>query len=80
MKKIILIILAHLAAVAFLYLFGSSLNDRIVQSQTSHAGVISVFSIAFGIYSTVLNFLYQRNQAFHLFVNRIWFRLIRTHT
>jgi hypothetical protein len=80
MKKIVLIISAHLVAVALLFWCGSSLNDTIVRSQNSHAGIVSVFSIAFGIYSTVLNFLYQRNQAFHLFVNRIWLRLIHTHT
>ena len=78
--KIFIIIAAHLVAIALLFWCGVAFNDPIVQSQNHHAGLVAVFSIAFGIYSTVINFLYQRNQAFHLFLNRIWFRLVRTHT
>jgi hypothetical protein len=78
--KIFIIIAAHLVAIALLFWCGVAFNDFIVQSQNHHAGLVAVFSVAFGIYSTAINFLYQRNQAFHLFLNRIWFRLIRTHT
>src|ERR1035441_10448276 len=78
--KIFIVIAAHLVAVVLLFWCGVAFNDSIVQSQNHHAGLIAVFSTAFGIYTTTVNLLYQRNQAFHLFVNRIWFRLSRTHT
>lgn len=78
--KIFLIVIGHLVLIAVLLWSGVKLNDFIIQSQNQYAGLISVFSIAFGIYTTAANFLYQRNQAFHLFINRIRFRFIRTHT
>jgi hypothetical protein len=78
--KIFWIIAAHVVVSAFLLWGGISLNDVILHSQSRYPGVVSVFSVAFAVYTTALNFLYHRNLAFHLFVNRIRLRLARTHT
>jgi len=78
--KIFWIIIAHVAVSVFLLWGGVSLNDVILHSQSRYPGVVSVFSVAFAAYTTALNFLYHRNLAFHLFVNRIRLRLARTHT
>ena len=78
--KIVSIIIAHLVVIALLVYAGISWNNEIAQSQTKYTGLIAIFSIAWTLYITAINFLYQRNQAFHLFVNRVWLRLVRTHT
>lgn len=78
--KIFWITAAHAVAVALLVWGGISFNDVIVHSQSRYPGVVSVFSIAFGIYTATLNFLYRRNLAFHLFINRLRLRFKPTHT
>ncbi|HET7625764.1 MAG TPA: hypothetical protein VFM25_10925 [Verrucomicrobiae bacterium] len=78
--KIFWIIAAHVVAIALLLWGGVSFNDVIVNSQSRYPGVVSVFSVAFGLYTAALNLLYHRSLAFHLFVNRLRLRLARTHT
>jgi hypothetical protein len=77
MKRIVLIILSHVFAVAFLLWIGLKFNTAIADD---YAGVITVFSVAFGLYTTLLNVRYQTNPSFHLFINRLFMRLRRTHT
>jgi hypothetical protein len=71
------IIILHIIVISVLVWVGIALNDAI---SNEYAGLIAVFSIALGLYSTVLNILYQRWQNFYLFVNRMLLILRRTHT
>lgn len=75
--KILLIIIGHVIGIALLLRLGIRFNDAL---GNHYAGVVSLFTFAFGIYTTVLNFLYHRNPAFHLFVNRLRLRLSPTYT
>jgi len=74
--KLTIIIFAHLIGLALLLFLGVSLNTFL----QGHAGVISVLSVAIGLYSTVVNILYHRNRRLYLFVNRVLLKVRRTHT
>jgi hypothetical protein len=76
----IAVIIAHAALITLLVIVGLGLNEFIRTSQNNYPGLIAVFSVGFGLYTTILNFLYHRNQAFHLLLNRIKFKLKRSHT
>lgn len=76
-SKAVIIAVAHAFAIALLAWAGLALNDAISRK---YAGVVTVFSLAAGLYTTVLNILYQRSYAFHLLVNRVRLKLARTHT
>lgn len=75
--KVFLIILGHVIGIALLLGLGIRFNEAL---GNRYAGVVSLFTFAFGIYTAILNFLYHRNLAFHLFVNRVKLRLRPTHT
>jgi hypothetical protein len=78
--KVFWIIGGHIVAVCTLFWAGLALNNVVRQYSEAYTGVISVFSVAFGIYTAGLSFLYQRNAAFHLFVQRLLLKIARTHT
>lgn len=80
MKTLTLVILAHVVAITALVFVGLALNTTITTYADSYAGVITVLSTAFGVYSFVVNFLYQRNRDFHFWVNRLRLLFTRTHT
>lgn len=73
----VFIIIGHILVIVLLLWFGTLLNEKI---NNDYAGVITVFSLALGIYSTAVNILYQRWQKLHLFANRIFLMFRRTHT
>ncbi|OHB55382.1 MAG: hypothetical protein A2173_05160 [Planctomycetes bacterium RBG_13_44_8b] len=75
--KVCVIIICHVLAVLLLLWVGFHLNEKI---NNDYMGVITVFSLAWAIYSTFLNILYQRWQKFHLFVSRVFLIFRRTHT
>lgn len=75
--RFVFIIIGHIVLIVLLLWLGTSLNAKI---NHDYAGVITVFSLALGIYSTALNILYQKWQRFHLFANRIFLIFRRTHT
>jgi len=75
--RLVFIIGCHVVAIVLLLWLGTSLNEKI---NHEYAGVITVFSLALGIYSTALNILYQKWQRFHLFANRVFLLFRRTHT
>jgi hypothetical protein len=74
------IIGCHVAAIGVLLWAGLRFNDVAKQWTSAYTGVITLFSIAFGLYTASLSFLYQRNAAFHLLVHRLILKVIRTHT
>jgi hypothetical protein len=78
--KVFWIIGGHVVAIGLLLWAGLALNNIIKQSSDAYTGVIILFSVAFGLYTTALSFLYQRNAAFHLLVHRLLLKIIRTHT
>jgi hypothetical protein len=78
--KVFWIIIGHIIAIGLLFWAGIALNDIIKQYSDTYTGVITLFSIAFGVYTAILSFLYQQNAAFHLFVHRLLLRITRTHT
>jgi hypothetical protein len=77
MKTISTVIILHIVFLVVIIWLGVTLNDEI---NNKYAGAITVFSIAFALYTTALNFLYQRWQRFYLFINRVLLKLRRTHT
>ena len=77
MKSSVAIFLGHIVGVVILLFVGLFLNDAITGK---YAGVITVFSIAIGIYTFALNFLYRSNATFHFFVNRWMLFFRKTHT
>jgi len=80
MKTIGWIVVGHILGMLLLLWIGLWLNPLIVEYGNAYAGVITVFSTAFGIYATVLSVLYQKNRRFHFWVNRFRLMLSRTHT
>ena len=78
--RVFKVVSAHLVVIVLLLWLGLLLNEMIVHYADTYAGVITVFSVAFGVYTTALNLLYQRHPGFHFFVNRLWLKTIRTHT
>jgi len=74
--KLAIIIFVHLIGLTLLLFLGVSLNTFL----QSHAGVISVLSVAVGLYATAVNILYHRNRRLYLFVNRVLLKVRRTHT
>jgi len=80
MKTLLWIVLAHVAVIVALVFFGLWISPMIDQYAKKYSGVITVLSTFFGVYSLVLNLLYQRNLAFHLFVDRLRLLVSRTHT
>jgi hypothetical protein len=77
MKPITFVIILHIVVVLLLVWLGIALNDKI---KNDYTGLITVFSIALGLYTTALNFLYRRSQRFYLLVNRVLLKLRHTHT
>ncbi len=77
MKIISTVIFLHILFIGLLIWLGIALNDEV---KNEYTGVITVFSIALALYTTALNFLYQRWQRFYLFINRVLLKLRRTHT
>lgn len=75
--KIFLIIAGHLLIGGIVIFCGVLLNDKINQE---YAGVITVVSIGISLYTIIFNYLYQRTQRVHLFVNRILLKCKRSHT
>lgn len=75
-----IIVLGHIAGISLLLWIGWSLNDLINQYATKFAGIITVFSTAFGLYSFSVSLLYHRNRRFHFWVNRLRLMFVRTHT
>lgn len=75
--KALLFILGHIVGITLLIVIGYAFNDKI---NDDYAGMITVLSIGIAIYSTAINILYQKNQRFYLFVNRVLLQLKRTHT
>lgn len=71
------IIVGHIFGIILVLIVGLQLNDAISKD---YAGLVAVFSILIGGYTTLLNVLYQRSYAFHLLVNRLRLKLARTHT
>lgn len=59
MRTILWIIVTHILGIAFLCWIALSLNTAIDKYATDYAGLITVFSTAFGIYSFTVNLLYQ---------------------
>ena len=43
-------------------------------------GVVTAFTSIYGAAVTAYNVLYSKNRKFYLFVNRLWFKVARTHT
>ena len=43
-------------------------------------GVVTAFTSIYGAGVTAYNILYHKNRKFYLFVNRLWFKMVRTHT
>lgn len=80
MKTLLILVLGHIAGITLLLWIGWSLNELINQYANKYAGIITVLSSAFGIYSFVVSLLYHRNRRFHFWVNRIRLTLSRTHT
>lgn len=80
MKTLITVICAHVAGLAVLFAIGWSLNDVIHEKADKYAGLITVFSTAFGIYSFVISVLYNRNRQFYFWINRLRLMFSRTHT
>jgi hypothetical protein len=80
MKKALWIIGGHVVVVGLLFWAGFALNDIIKKHSDAYTGIITLFSVAFAAYTTALNFLYQRNAAFHLYVHRLLLKITRTHT
>ena len=78
--KVFWIIAGHVVAIGLLLWAGLALNHVIKQYSDAYTGVITLFSITFGVYTAVLSFLYQQNAAFHLFVQRLLLKIARTHT
>ena len=78
--KALWIIGGHVIVVGLLLWAGLALNDVIKTYSDAYTGIITLFSIAFGLYTTALSCLYQRNAAFHLFVHRLLLKISRTHT
>jgi hypothetical protein len=78
--KVFWIIGGHVVAIGLLLWAGLALNNVIKQYSDAYTGVITLFSVAFGVYTAILSFLYQQNAAFHLFVHRLLLRIVRTHT
>ena len=76
MKTMVVVIL-HIVVIFLLIWLGITLDGKI---KNDHTWLIAVFSIALGLYTTVLNFLYRRWQRFYLFVNRVLLKLRHTHT
>lgn len=77
MKKVMIIIAVHVVGIGLLTAIGLRLNAVISEK---YAGLVTVYSLAVGVYTTVLSVLYQRSYAFHLFVNRLRLKFARTHT
>lgn len=80
MRTIFWVAAGHVVGVALLIGVGFALNSTIHQYAEDYAGLITVFSTAFGVYAFIVNLLYHKNRAFHLWVNRILLVLTRTHT
>ncbi len=78
--KVFWIIGGHILIICLLFWMGLALNTTIKQYSDDYTGVITLFSVAFGLYTASLSLLYQRNAAFHLFVQRLLLRIARTHT
>ena len=78
--KALWVIVGHAVVVGLLLWAGFAFNDIITKYSDAYTGIITLFSVAFAAYTTALNFLYQRNAAFHLFVHRLLLRVTRTHT
>jgi len=78
--KVFWIIGGHVVAIGLLLCAGLALNNVIKQYSDAYTGVITLFSVAFGVYTAILSFLYQQNATFHLFVHRLLLRIARTHT
>lgn len=80
MRTVLWVGLAHLVGIAALFGLGLLLNKTIDQYAQDYAGLITIFSSAFGVYAVVVNLLYQKNRDFHLWVNRLLLLFVRTHT
>ena len=78
--KALWVIVGHAVVVGLLFWAGFALNDIIKKYSEAYTGIITLFSVAFAAYTTALNFLYQRNATFHLFVHRLLLKITRTHT
>lgn len=78
--KAFLIIAGHIVVALLLFRVGISFNDIIKKYSENYTGLITLFSVAFGIYTTALNILYQRSPTFHLFIHRLLLKITRTHT
>jgi hypothetical protein len=74
--KWLLIVFLHVLGVALLVFVGLQLNDTLDR----YAGVSSVLSGAFGIYTLAFSLLYNRNPKFYSAVNRLLLLVQRDHT
>src|SRR5262245_26976794 len=74
--KWIWIAVLHILGIALLVFAGLWLNDILDR----YAGVVSVLSGAFGLYSLGISLLYNRNPRFYSFVNRLLLHIKRDHT
>ena len=79
-KRLAIIVVVHIVAILALYWLGLALSDKIESYGKTYSGVVTIFSVAIGLYSTVLNWLYHRSPAFHFFVNQLLLLVGRNHT
>jgi hypothetical protein len=80
MKTLAITIALHLVAIVAIIWLGLVINTPLINATENFAGVITLLSTAFGIYSFAVNILYRSNRRFYFWVNRLRLHLSRTHT
>jgi hypothetical protein len=80
MKSFFLILIAHIVGVILLYFVGVYLNDITSSFSGKNGGVVSVFSVAWGIYVPFVTILYNKNRKFHFWANRLLMLFSKSHT
>ena len=80
MRSLGLVIVCHVLAIMALVTLGLWLNSPLSRYASDYGGLITVLSASFGIYSFVINILYQKNRHVHFWINRLWLHFVRTHT
>ena len=80
MKALVWTVVGHILGIALLLALGLWLNSVIAKYGQAYAGVITVFTTAWGAYITAVGFLYNKNRRFHFWVNRLGMMFVRSHT